>query len=405
MSEAKRLGFDPDRLARVDAHLLENYIAPGKIAGALTLVARGGEVAHLSPLGLMDIERGKAMRDDTIFRIYSMTKPITSVALMMLFEEGRFRLSDPVHKFIPSFADLGVYSMGQYPMFVTTPVEKPMTIHNLLTHMSGLTYGFMYKGNVDAAYRALDIDGVKPGATLADRIETLATLPLEFSPGEAWNYSVSTDVVGHLVERISGKSLDVFIRERITEPLGMKDTGFTVRDSELERFAANYTRRPDKTLKLIDDPLGESFWTGEKTFFSGGGGLVSTASDYLRFCRAMLGGGELDGARILGRKTVELMTCNHLPGGQDLTQVTTGLFSEADNEGTGFGLGFSVHLDPARSGSLGSPGEFAWGGMASTAFWIDPVEDLIVVFMTQLVPSRTFDFRGQLRGIVYSSLV
>ena len=405
VADAKEQGFCPQRLARIDRHLLRSYVDPGKIAGALTLVARRGEVVHFSPLGRMDIERDRPMREDTIFRIYSMTKPITSVALMILYEEGRLRLTDPLHRFIPAFADMRVYGAGKHPMFITEPARRPITVHDLLTHTSGLTYGFMYRSNVDDAYRKLDIDGLQPGATLADRMERLAQLPLEFSPGTAWNYSVATDVVGHIVERISGQTLEEFVRERITAPLGMVDTGFTVRPGEVERFAANYTRRADKSLRLLDDPQGDSPWVGDKTFFSGGGGMVSTAEDYYRFCRMLQNRGELDGVRILGRKTIELMTMNHLPGGKGLTELTTGLFSEVENEGSGFGLGFSVNMNPVLGGSLGSVGEFAWGGMASTIFWIDPVEELIAIFMTQLVPSRTFDFRGQLRALIYSSLI
>ncbi len=403
-SDARELGFCPVRLARVDQHLQRHYVEPGKIAGALTLVARRGEVVHLSPLGRMDIERDLPMREDTIFRIYSMTKPITSVALMILYEEGRLRLTDPLQRFIPAFADMRVYISGKHPVFLSEPARRPITLHDLLTHTAGLTYGFMYRGNVDDAYRKLDIDGLQTGATLADRMERLASLPLEFSPGTAWNYSVATDVVGHVVERISGQSLAEFVRQRITGPLGMADTGFTVRPTEVGRFAANYTRRADKSLRLIDDPHDKSPWVGDKTFFSGGGGMVSTAGDYLRFCRMLQNRGELDGARILGRKTIELMTMNHLPGGKGLTALTTGLFSEVENEGSGFGLGFSVNMNPVLGGSVGSVGEFAWGGMASTIFWIDPVEELIAIFMTQLVPSRTFDFRGQLRALIYSSL-
>ncbi len=404
IADPAECGFSANRLTRVDAHLMRHYIEPGKIAGAQTLVWRGGKVAYSSTLGRMDVERDKPMRDDTIFRIYSMTKPITSVALMTLYEEGRFRLTDPVHKYIPAFADSRVYVSGKYPMFLTAPVERPMNVRDLLTHMSGLTYGFMYRTNVDAAYRRLDIDGVKPGATLANRIELLGSLPLEFSPGTAWNYSVSTDVCGYLVERLSGMSFDEYVRQRITEPLGMVDTAFTVRDSEIDRFAACYERRPDKSTRLMDDPQGDSPWVGDKTFFSGGGGMVSTVRDYLRFCRMLLNGGELDGARVLGRKTIEYMTRNHLPAGKAIPELTTGLFSEVENEGGGFGLGFSVNLDPVAGGAIGSVGEYAWGGMASTVFWIDPAEDMIVVFMTQLVPSRTFDFRGQLKSIIYGAL-
>lgn len=232
LADPDELGFSRERLARVDEHLRRNYIEPGKISGALTLVARRGEVVHLSPLGRMDVERDRPMRADTIFRIYSMTKPITSVALMTLYEEGRLRLSDPVHKFVPAFADMRVYVSGKYPLFMTEPARRPITIHDLLTHTAGLTYGFMYRSNVDDAYRKLDIDGLTTGATLADRMEKLGSLPLEFSPGTAWNYSVATDLVGHVVEKVSGQSLDRFVRERITGPLGMDDSGFTVRPSK-----------------------------------------------------------------------------------------------------------------------------------------------------------------------------
>jgi CubicO group peptidase (beta-lactamase class C family) len=279
-----------------------------------------------------------------------------------------------------------------------------MTIHDLMTHMSGLTYGFMERTNVDAAYRKLGIDrGGTHEGTLADMVEKLATLPLEFSPGTAWNYSVSTDVLGHLIEVLSGQRLDAFLKETLFDPLGMVDTGFVVPPEKVDRFAANYRRRRDKSLRIEDDPE-TSPYVGERSFLSGGGGLVSTAADYLRFCRMLLGRGELDGARILGRKTLELMTANHLPGGGDLAGVALGRFAETVYDGVGFGLGFSVQLDPARSKVLDSPGQFAWGGAASTAFWIDPSEDLIVLFMTQFMPSQTFNFRGQLKQIVYSAI-
>jgi len=235
-------------------------------------------------------------------------------------------------------------------------------------------------------------------------VEKLSRIPLEFSPGDAWNYSVSTDVVGHLVEVISGQPLDAFLKERIFQPLAMPDTAFEVPAEKLQRFAANYRRTPQKEVVLEDDPQASSY-AGGVTFFSGGGGLVSTAHDYLRFCQMLLGGGELEGARILGRKTIELMTRNHLPEGGDLARWSTGLFSEVAYGGTGFGLGFSINQGPARAGQIGSPGEYAWGGAASTIFWIDPAEELIVLFLTQLMPSQTFNFRGQLKALVYSSLV
>jgi CubicO group peptidase (beta-lactamase class C family) len=402
------LGLSSERLARIDAHLKSRYIDPGKIAGALTLVARRGEIAHLSPIGLMDRERGKSMIEDTIFRIYSMTKPITSVALMMLHEHGHFQLDDAVHKLIPlpAWRNLRVYQMGNHPEFLTAPCERPMTVRDLMRHTSGLTYGFMERTNVDAAYRKLGIGTLEKSfdGTLQEMVQLLATLPLEFSPGTAWNYSVATDVLGYLVEVLSGEPLDQYLRRHIFEPLGMHDTAFHVPLEKVDRFAACYDRGPGKKLRLQDDPATSPYLAAPK-LLSGGGGLVSTAADYLRFCRMLLAGGELDGARLLGPRTIEFMTRNHLPDGKDLTDLSVGAFGETPYEGTGFGLGFSVTLDPVRSGVIGSAGEYAWGGAASTIFWIDPAEDLIAIFLTQLMPSQTFNFRGQLQSIIYSAII
>ena len=401
--QPEEVGLSKERLERIDRHLERRYLAPGKIAGALTLVSRKDRVAYCSPVGQRDLERARPMTEDTIFRIYSMTKPITSVALMMLYEHGEFQLDDAVYKYIPEWRGLRVYQQGNHPGWLTTPCERPMTIRDLFTHMSGLTYGFMERTNVDRAYRRLGV-GREGQKNLREMIEALAELPLEFSPGTAWNYSVSTDVLGYLVEVISGMPYDEYLRTKIFEPLGMVDTAFWVPEEKRERFAANYTRRRDKSLRLEDDPE-TGLYTKPATFFSGGGGLVSTAADYLQFCRMLLGGGEVDGVRLLGRKTLELMTRNHLPEGKDLTEVATGAFSETPYEGVGFGLGFSVQLDLAKAQIVGSPGEFAWGGAASTAFWVDPAEDLIVIFLTQLMPSGTFNFRGQLKSIVYPAIV
>ncbi len=285
-----------------------------------------------------------------------------------------------------------------------------MTIRDLLMHTSGLTYDFMYQNNVDAAYRKLEIGR---SGTLRSMIEELAELPLLFSPGSAWNYSVSTDVCGYLCEVISGKPFDEFVRERILDPLGMRETGFHVAPEHRERFAACYERRRDKSLRLQDDPA-KSPYLEQRSFLSGGGGLVSTAADYLRFCEMLQGGGVRAGAsvaastlgpRILGSRTLDLMTQNHLPGGQDLSDIAYGRFSESPYEGVGFGLGFSVQLDPVRSQNLGTAGEFAWGGAASTVFWVDRKEELSVLFFTQFMPSATFNFRGQLKQLVYSSIV
>jgi len=398
------VGLSSLRLARIGDHM-KRYIDAGKIAGTLTLVARRGQVAYLEPQGHLEIERPRPVTADAVWRIYSMTKPITSVGLMMLYEEGRFQLDDPVHRFIPSWQNLRVFVGGNYPTFKTAPVERPMTIRDLLSHTSGLTYGFMERTNVDAAYRKLDVaDQTRSGYTLQDMVDTLAELPLEFSPGTRWNYSVATDVIGHLIEVISGQRLDAYLRARILEPLGMRDTGFVLEDEQAARFAANYERQGDGSLKMIDNPEQSSY--RKRSFFSGGGGLLSTAPDYFRFTSMLQNMGELDGVRLLGRKTVELMTMNHLPGGQDLTDLAqAGMFTETAYAGVGFGLGFSVQQSPARAQILGSAGEFAWGGAASTAFWIDPAEDLIVIFMTQLMPSSSYPLRRELRVLTYASLV
>ena len=398
------VGLSSEGLRRVDRHLASRYVDPGEIAGALTLVARRGEVAWLSPLGLMDRERNKPMRSDTIFRIYSMTKPITSVAMMMLLERGAFGLADPVHRYIPAWEHLRVYRNGRHPGFTTDPAARPMTIRDLLTHTSGLSYHIMERTPVDEAYRQLGIGG--PAGTLRDLVDKLATLPLEFSPGTRWGYSVASDVLGHLVEVLSGQRFDDYLRTQIFEPLGMIDTGFPVPADKLDRFAANYVRLPGSTdATLMDDPA-DSAYARPRTWCSGGGGLVSTAADYLRFAEMLRRGGELEGQRILGPRTVAYMASNHLPDGRDLASLATpSSFSETRYEGIGFGLGVYVVVDPVRTQVPGSVGEYGWGGMASTAFWIDPAEELVVVFLTQLVPSTTFDFRGQLKAIVRGAIV
>ena len=399
----EEVGLSSLRLARIGEHF-QRYIDAGKLAGTLTLVARQRKIAYCEAQGHLEIERRRPVTADSIFRIYSMTKPIVSVGLMMLYEQARFQLDAPVHKFIPSWRDQKVYVGGNHPVWKTAPVERPMTIRDLLSHQSGLTYGFMERTNVDFAYRKLGIaDRARPGYTLANMVETLAGLPLEFSPGTRWNYSVSTDVVGHLIEVISGQRLDAYLREHVLQPLGMPDTSFVLGEEQASRFMANYERQADGSLKLLDDPANSAF--RECSFFSGGGGLVSTAPDYFRFTSMILNRGELDGIRLLGRKTVELMTMNHLPDGQDLTKLAfPGMFTEVAYGGVGFGLGFSVMLSPARAQISGTPGEHAWGGAASTAFWIDPAEDLMVIFMTQLMPSSSYPLRRELRALVYSAM-
>lgn len=397
-------GFDPARLARIAAFLTDRYIAPGKLVGAQVAVTRHGEPAYAATLGLADRERGVAMADDTIFRIYSMTKPLTSVAFMMLVEEGRVALDDPVHRFIPAWRHLGVFAAGTRTTgFATTPTAAPMRMVELLRHTAGLTYGFQNRTNVDAAYRQLKIGEIEKAGDLDGMVAALAKLPLEFSPGTAWNYSVATDVLGYLVGLIAGEPFEAFLQRRILDPLGMVDTGFAVRPGQEHRFAACYTPAAGGGLALQDDPATSSY-LAPPTFVSGGGGLVSTTADYMRFAQAMLTGAAPGATRLIGRKTLALMTANHLPGGVDLPAVSRSLFSEAAYDGVGFGLGFAVTTDPAKTLMPGSGGEYFWGGAASTFFWVDPVEALTCVFMTQLLPSSTYPVRRELRTLVYSAL-
>ena len=396
------VGMCSRRLARIDRFLAETYVTPGKLPCALLQVARDGQLVHQTVLGHACLETGAALAEDTIVRIYSMTKPITSVAFMMLVEEGLVALDDPVHRFIPSWRDLAVYRSGLPGAFQTEPVRAPMRIIDLLRHTSGLTYGFQVRTTVDAAYRAAKVDPFEQTERGLDGfIEGLSKMPLEFSPGTAWNYSVSTDVLGYLVGRISGVAFDEFLRQRIFEPLGMVDTGFHVPEDKRARFAECYVNSPQGALVPMSGP---SF--REPTAApSGGGGLVSTAADYLRFCEAMRQGGALGEARLLGPKTVHLMRANHLPGGRDLADLSVSMFSEASYQGVGFGLGFAMTKDVAKTAIAGSVGEYWWGGMASTAFWIDPVEDVCVVFLTQLVPSSLYPIRRQLRSMVNAAIV
>lgn len=397
------LGFDPERLRRVDAFLAERYLESGRFKGTQLLVSRDGQPVHFASAGSMR-EDGRPVAPDTLFRIASMTKPITSVAFMMLVEEGRVMLDDPVHRVIPEWKGLGVYDGGGGTApFVTKPTASPMRMVDLLRHTAGLTYSFQNRGNIDAAYRAAEIENWHGRHDLDSVVQTLAGIPLEFSPGEAWNYSVATDILGLIVERISGQRLDAFFRDRIFVPLGMHDTFFQVPGDKLERLADCYTMHPQKGMVMYD--RGEaSHWANAPKQFSGGGGLVSTSADYHRFCRMMLNGGELDGVRLLGPKTVALMTMNHLPGGSDLATMSRSLFSEATNAGVGFGLGFAVTINTAPTLVPGSVGEYYWGGMFSTAFHIDPVERLIFIFMTQLSPSSTWPVRRELKTLIYSAL-
>ena len=399
-------GLAPDRLARI-SDWANALVASGKLAGLTTLVARRGHIAHFESVGKADLARGTPMTKDTIVRIYSMTKPLTSTAIMMLYEEGRFQLDDPISRFIPAFKEQRVYTGASRGKIDTVPAVRGVTFRDLLTHTSGLTYGFMESTAVDALYRKTGVDFQLAETSLKDVVEKAAAVPLIAQPGTAWNYSIATDVLGYLVEVVSGIPFEKFLVERVIKPLKMVDTDFYVPEAKQRRFAANYSAAPQDSggkggLTLIDDPA-KSRYLKPRAVNSGGGGLVSTASDYARFCQFLLNKGTLDGVRLLGRKTVELMTSNHLNG--DMAAMGAARFSEATYEGNGFGLGFSVMLDPARNQIVGTPGEFAWGGAASTAFWVDPAEQMYVVMVTQLMPSSTYPIRRELRVLSYQAVV
>jgi CubicO group peptidase (beta-lactamase class C family) len=398
------VGFDAARLARIDSHFAR-YVDDGRLPGWLLAVSRRGQIVHLSAYGQRDKEAGLPIELDTLFRVYSMTKPITSVAAMMLYEQGAFELKDPVSAFIPSYADLRVFTGGSALAPVTEPATEPMRIWHLLTHTSGLTYGFHHVHPVDAIYRASGYEwGSPPGKDLAECCDGWAQLPLVFQPGTEWNYGVSTDVLGRVVEVASGQSLDEFFRTRIFEPLGMTDTDFYVPEAEQHRLAALYFPQPGTRQAARLDALG-NVPTSAPAFLSGGGGLVGTAADYHRFTQMLVRGGELDGVRLLGTRTLRYMTRNHLPGGADLEEFGRPLFAETTFDGVGFGLGFSVVDDSVKTKVLSSAGDYGWGGAASTAFWIDPAEEITALFMTQLLPSSTHPIRPQLKQLVYQALV
>ena len=406
--DAAEVGFDPVRLRQIDAHFAR-YVDDGRLAGWLLTVSRNGRLAHVSSCGQRDMEAGLPVTVDTLWRIYSMTKPLTSAAVMMLYEEGALALTDPVSAFIPSFADVRVYAGGSDLRPVTVPATEPVRIWHLLTHTAGLTYGFHRVDPVDALYRAAGFEvGTPRGVDLAQACDTWAGIPLLFQPGTEWNYSVATDVLGRVVEVVSGRSLEEFFAARILGPLGMTDTTFWVGDEDAGRLATLYLRAADGTLAEAE-LLGKAA-RKRPVMFSGGGGLVSTAADYHRFTQMLLGrpespAGELDGTRLLSPRTVAYMGRNHLPGGLDLEAFGRPLNAEAPLRGIGFGLGFAVVIDPARGKVVCSEGELSWGGLASTTFWIDQREQLTDSYFTQLMPSSAYPIRPQLRQLVYQALV
>ena len=392
---AEDLGFVSDRLARIPAFIQANYLDNGKLPFASVLVGRGDDIA---------LQWSSGVAEDAIFRIASMTKPITSVAFMQLVERGLVALTDPVTKYIPEFAQLGVFvgGGGNVP-FMTRAPKTQMRVIDLLRHTAGFTYSFQEQGNIDAAYRKTDVESWTKN-TSQSVIDTLAQIPLEFDPGTQWNYSVATDILGILVERISGLSLPEYFQTHIFTPLGMTDSFFQVPADKAARIPEGFAFDPEIKMKLIDKAGADSMWAKGWSFNSGGGGLASSVADYYRFCRMLLNGGALDGAQILSPKTIELMTANHIPGGQDLTQMSKSLFSEAEMAGIGFGLGFATTIDSAATLTPCSTGDFYWGGMYSTAFFVDPVEDIIMIFMTQLLPSTTYPVRREIKTMIYSAL-
>lgn len=403
-ADVLELGFDSERLSRISSHF-RSYVDDGRLAGWSLAVARSGKVAYTDHYGQRDLSSGAPIEPDTMFRIYSMTKPITTVAAMMLYEQGLIALTDPVEKYIPSFADQRVYLSGSATSPNTSGNLQPMQIWHLMSHTAGLTYGFMHAHAVDEMYRTAGYEwGYPAGKNLAACCDDWASMPLLFEPGAEWNYSVATDVLGRVLEVASGMTLDEFFQKRIFEPLGMVDTSFWADEERQDRLATLYTRNPADGSAVPIDALGKAALS-EPTMLSGGGGLVSTLYDYHRFTEMLLNRGELDGIRLLGNRTVDYMAINHLPDGQDLQTFGRPVFAETAHAGMGFGLGFSVVIDRAATKLACSDGEFSWGGAASTAFWIDPVEEITAVFLTQLLPSSTYPIRTEFRQLVNQALI
>ncbi|MEE4350588.1 MAG: serine hydrolase domain-containing protein [Pacificimonas sp.] len=401
--EPESAGFSSERLARIEPFLKAKYVGTGRFPGCQLLISRGGKPVHFHTQGSLN-EDGSALREDTIFRIASMTKPVTSTAFMSLFEEGKVGLEWPVARVLPELKDTGVLVAGGFEApFTTRHPEREMQMVDLLRHTAGFTYSFQYRSAIDHAHRVSKLENTHGNFDLDGFVKALGEIPLEFSPGTAWNYSVATDVLGAVVQRVADKPLDEVFAERIFDPLGMADTGFFAPPEKHDRLTDCYAVGPNGKNRLIDE-RGKSAWGAKPKLLSGGGGLVSTSADYHRFALCFLNGGELGGHRLLSPTTIDLMTANHLPGGVDLPQISQSLFSEAENDGVGFGLGFATTMDPHASLQPGSPGEFYWGGYFSTAFFIDPIERIIMVFMTQVGPSMQFNVRRELKTLIHAAL-
>ena len=394
-------GLDADRLGNIGHHMRTRYIEPGKIAGAQVAIIRNGAVGYFENFGQQDRERSVPVADDAIWRLYSMTKPITGVAMMTLYERGHFQLDDAIERWIPEWRNMTVRvpdAAAEGGMRIV-PANRPPTIRDILSHTSGIGYG---EGNDDLV---LGERNWLAGHDLQTMARRFGEWPLRFQPGTHWLYSHGMDVAAALVEIISGLPYDEYLRTAVFGPLGMVDTDFWVPESKVDRFAACYGRNARKELVLVDDPTTSTYLRKPK-LFNGGGGLVGTTADYMRFATMLANGGSLDGTRLLGRKTVELMTCNHLPGDGDMADFALPMgYGEVGFAGAGFGLTVAVSKGPRATGVVGSAGEFMWGGAASTTFWVDPAEQLAVVFMTQLLPSGTFNFRSQLKALIYAALI
>jgi CubicO group peptidase (beta-lactamase class C family) len=389
---AESVGFSSQRLDRI-APAMQGYIDQGKLAGTLTLVARNGKIVYLNAQGMQDREAGIAMSEDTIFRIYSMSKPVTAVAAMTLWEQGKFHMFDPIAKYLPELANMKVYVSGSGDDMVVEDAKSPIRIIDLFMHTSGFSYGFS-NSEVDKLYKKMLS---KPDQLNRDNILTkFAELPLTHQPGTAWNYGVSTDIIGFLVEKLSGKKLGEYMQETIFRPLGMKDTGFYVPADKVDRLTQIYTAdKTGQTIVMEKEPVGD--FMSDPKIHNAGGGLVSTMQDYFTFAQMMLNGGEINGVRILGRKTVEYMSSNHLP--KNLIPYSN------SSQGEGYGLAMSVTVDPEMAGFMTSKGDFGWGGAASTYFRVDPEEKIVMISMAQFVPIGFHRYHDDFRNLVYQALI
>ncbi|MFF9220747.1 serine hydrolase domain-containing protein [Streptomyces viridosporus] len=399
--EPDEAGLDPGALERLDRHCAR-WVDEGRLPGFLLAVARGGRVAHLTTYGARDVAAGLPVRSDTLWRIYSMTKPVASVGALTLAEEGRLSLDDPVGRHLPAFAEPRVYEGGSGDGVRTRPAAGPLLVRHLMTHTAGLTFGFYHTHPVDALYRAAGLESsVVPGASLAETVDLYARLPLQFDPGTQWNYSVASNVLGRVIEVVSGRPLDVFLAERVFRPLGMADAGFQVTDEQAGRLAELYGEAEGGGI----EPIAGLPLRGRPRFLSGSGGMVTSAHDMHRFMEFMRRRGELDGVRLLARETVDLMTRNHLPGGADLRAFgSRPAHDDPGNDGVGFGLGVSVVVDPSRTRDPSGPGTYGWSGVATTTFWVDPGRDLTVQFYTQVRPRSSHPVFRDLRRLVHDAV-